>query len=915
MREDICSVSIVVPVCNVQKYLRQCLDSLTDQTLQDIQIICIDDGSTDDSLSILQEYGSRDSRMEIISKPNAGYGHTMNMGFAAAKGEYVGIVESDDFAEIDMFEKMYNLAKSNDADVVKSNFFQYTTNTIPDNDPIVDNLAACRFSEAFDPLQDQNIFLTQPAIWSALYKRSFLEKEKISFLETPGASFQDTSFNFKVFAAAKRVVLTDDAFLHYRIDNANSSVKSLKKVFCICDEYQEIWEYASSNPEIFDALKCRIPQIQFGGYLWNLERLTPALQYQFYEKFVEEFQTFRDKGLLNKDYFDQIAWEKLNGMLADPKGYFRKSYGPIEIEKTFLVLLSRKACEGKSDRPIRALLELLEEKDEMYVAFSNQDLSTKPWFCSLLADESRLHIMESEIDLHTIARMNLDSIRGNELVVVEIGGPDWTPNKTSKLISDTKKAIANSQVSSNELWAVGKWSKSSLRCSNLPVWLPLLFAGFYVSVNDSDTCRLPSWQIKLNEENVSNCNQLSEIVEEYKFLYQHALDIKISARSSLRDLMSALWSRVSAAFDQMAYDDRAKYGAKPSPLELEPWFISNEQSGDNSSIISVVIPIYNSEKYISQCLDSVLQQSIQELEIVCIDDGSTDDSLDIVCDYAKKDSRIKVISQFNGGAGAARNRGIEAVAGEYLAFIDPDDTYPGDDVLASLLEPIKDHKAKLSAGSFVMEFPNGSKKMHFGGEQHFYSIRTEGMQSLRSLQTDYGWIRFLYHRSIFEEGKVRFPEYRWYEDPVFFTEVMEYCDEFYGIEKPVYCYKADYKESSWNVVKVRDMVRGIAHNLAFAKENTLSTLYTTLVLRLNRDYYSAIMEYIYDEEVFSLLSEIQGNLDISLIHDVCDNGWNTYLIKPFFDLINYRKNAVVRLAERVGDSSFYKKLQAIREQY
>lgn len=142
-----CSVSIVVPVCNVQKYLRQCLDSLTDQTLQDIQIICIDDGSTDDSLSILQEYASRDPRVEIISKPNAGYGHTMNMGFAAAKGEYVGIVESDDFAEVDMFEKMYNLAKSNDADVVKSNFFQYTTNTVPDNDPIVDNLAACRFGE------------------------------------------------------------------------------------------------------------------------------------------------------------------------------------------------------------------------------------------------------------------------------------------------------------------------------------------------------------------------------------------------------------------------------------------------------------------------------------------------------------------------------------------------------------------------------------------------------------------------------------------------------------------------------------------------------------------------------------------------------------------------------------------------
>ena len=188
MNRNSCLVSVIVPVCNVQTYLRQCLDKLTDQTLQDIQIICIDDGSTDGSLSILKEYSRRDSRIEIISKPNAGYGHTMNVGLSAAKGEYIGIVESDDFAETKMFEELYKLARKSDADVAKSNFFQYITNTIPDNDPIVNNLEACKKDTVFCPLNDQNIFLTQPAIWSALYKRSFLQEEGISFLETPGAS-------------------------------------------------------------------------------------------------------------------------------------------------------------------------------------------------------------------------------------------------------------------------------------------------------------------------------------------------------------------------------------------------------------------------------------------------------------------------------------------------------------------------------------------------------------------------------------------------------------------------------------------------------------------------------------------------------------------------------------------------------
>ena len=203
------AVSVIVPVCNVQRFLRQCLDSLTSQTMQDLQIICINDGSTDDSLSILREYEQRDDRIEVITKPNAGYGHTMNCGLKAARGEYIGIVESDDVAEKAMFEELYQLAKENNADIVKSNFFPYQTNTFESkDDPIDENLWACEYGKVFNPLEEQNIFLTQPAIRSALYKREFLEEESITFLETPGASFQDTSFNFKAFASAKRVYLT-----------------------------------------------------------------------------------------------------------------------------------------------------------------------------------------------------------------------------------------------------------------------------------------------------------------------------------------------------------------------------------------------------------------------------------------------------------------------------------------------------------------------------------------------------------------------------------------------------------------------------------------------------------------------------------------------------------------------------------
>lgn len=113
-------VSIIIPVYNVEKYLRECLDSVIQQTLQDIEIICVNDGSTDNSLQILKEYAQNDSRIKIIDKPNSGYGQTMNVGMQNATGEYIGIVEPDDYVELDMFETLYNTANSLGTYIVNS---------------------------------------------------------------------------------------------------------------------------------------------------------------------------------------------------------------------------------------------------------------------------------------------------------------------------------------------------------------------------------------------------------------------------------------------------------------------------------------------------------------------------------------------------------------------------------------------------------------------------------------------------------------------------------------------------------------------------------------------------------------------------------------------------------------------------
>ena len=107
-------VSIILPIYNVSQYLRECLDSVIGQTLQDIEILCVNDGSTDDSLDIIREYAARDPRIVVITGPNGGYGKAMNKGLDRATGEYIGIVEPDDYVVPEMFGELYSVAKEHD---------------------------------------------------------------------------------------------------------------------------------------------------------------------------------------------------------------------------------------------------------------------------------------------------------------------------------------------------------------------------------------------------------------------------------------------------------------------------------------------------------------------------------------------------------------------------------------------------------------------------------------------------------------------------------------------------------------------------------------------------------------------------------------------------------------------------------
>ncbi len=315
-------ISIVMPCYNVEKYVEQSIQSALDQTLSDFELICVNDGSTDGTLAVLQRMAAADARIKIIDKPNEGYGVSMNKGFDAARGQFIGILESDDFIDANMLEDHYNAAIENDAQVVKSNFYYYWSK--PEERNVFSGLMTeDECGHVFAPLEQEHLFHVKPTIWSAIYRADFIRENNIRFNETPGASYQDASFNFQVWANAERVFLLHAAYLHYRQDNEASSVNSPGKVYCVCDEYAKIEEVIAALPDQNKAAALRdiMVKMKFDSYMWNYDRLSEPLRREFIELFAREFSEYMANGQINESKFEWWNLRDMREITSDPMAF------------------------------------------------------------------------------------------------------------------------------------------------------------------------------------------------------------------------------------------------------------------------------------------------------------------------------------------------------------------------------------------------------------------------------------------------------------------------------------------------------------------------------------------------------------------------------------------------------------------
>lgn len=230
-------VSLVVPIYNVADYLEQCLASIQSQSYTNLEIICLNDGSTDSSLALLEAYAARDGRLVIINKENEGYGKTCNRGIAAAHGTWVGIVEPDDYLEPTMVQELVDLIQVNggedQVDIARSAYWRVFGNQkngragvkaqVKNGAGSTEHRIPCAYKGRVKPKQqpcsiDQmaQLLLHHPAIWTALYRKEFLTQNNISFKEVPGAGWVDNPFLIASHCCGARLVYTDSALYNYR---------------------------------------------------------------------------------------------------------------------------------------------------------------------------------------------------------------------------------------------------------------------------------------------------------------------------------------------------------------------------------------------------------------------------------------------------------------------------------------------------------------------------------------------------------------------------------------------------------------------------------------------------------------------------------------------------------------------------
>lgn len=300
-------VSVIVPVYKVEKYLEKCLESLVNQTLSDIEIVIVNDGSPDNSEKIIEIYSKRyPNKIKYVKKQNGGLSSARNYGIPYATGEYIAFLDSDDYVELNMYELMYDKAIEDNYDMVECNFiWEYT------------NKAKIDIGEKYKGTNEA-LEKARVVAWNKLYRRDVLINSNILFPE--GLRYEDVEFFYKILPSLNKIGFVDNAFIHYvQRDNSISNTQNerTKEIFNILDNVLIFYK----NNELYEKYKEEL-EYTYTRYLLcsSLKRMVKVKDKVIRDKLLSEtwirlnenFPHWKKNSILQKKRIKNLYMRSIN---------------------------------------------------------------------------------------------------------------------------------------------------------------------------------------------------------------------------------------------------------------------------------------------------------------------------------------------------------------------------------------------------------------------------------------------------------------------------------------------------------------------------------------------------------------------------------------------------------------------------
>ena len=721
-------ISIIVPIYNVEEYLRECLDSIQKQTYPNFECIMVNDGSTDNSKQIAEEY-LVDSRFTLINQSNQGLSSARNTGISHIREEstFISFVDSDDYIYPDFLETLIEHIED-DVDIIEGMIEFFHDEIKVDN--VSHNFEKKILISKDSKLGELALNELRVNVFPKLFRKSLLTEDFFP----KGWIFEDLAVVPELVSHSGKWIKLPKVIYGYRIRPNSITTKEFSEekldIFKILEKFDSYFKDES------DVTKLLVEKIKYLHLNYHdIEFVPENSQYkQLYkkekQKILSKIADYENKALIS-----------IIVPIYNVEEYLRECLDSIQ-KQTYQKFECIMVNDGSTDNSKQIAEEYLVDSRFKLINQSNQGLSSarNTGIKHLNADSSFVSFVDSDDCIHStfLEKMTTQIEEGVDIIEglfehYHDGNIYYFPQ------SGPHKVALETTVEKLKCLALEKIRNSS--CGKL-IRRKMLHDSFFPE----------GWifeDLAVVPEFVTSSNKWVKI-QETVYTYRIRENSIITSSFSEKDLdIFKIFEKFDCFFKDESRNikiwlERLKllhinYRIKKIPTQyIERYqkekekILSQIEEYEKGELISIIVPIYNVENYLRHCLESIQNQTYQNFECLLINDGSSDNSAEICREYVEKDSRFRYFEKENGGVSSARNLGIERSKGQYITFIDSDD-WVDSDYLELLYMKINEYNADLAVLTYKQYSMNdGCFYLHVW-EQDYYEKYYTGNELLNSL--------------------------------------------------------------------------------------------------------------------------------------------------------------------------------------